>query len=51
MVKGPDLDFVKFVVAKATVELQFGVGIVVCVLLTHPGDEGEVLVVLHAQGA
>lgn len=33
----------------ATVELQFGVGIVTLIILAHPGDEGEVLCVLQPQ--
>lgn len=46
-----DLDFVELVATTAAVELQLGVGIVAPVVLAHPGDEGEVLVVLHAQCA
>ena len=42
------LSFVKPVVS-ATVELQLGVGVIGRVVLAHPGDEGEVLVVLHAE--
>lgn len=43
-----DLDFVELVVA-AAVELQLCVGVVAVVVLAHPRDKGEVLVVLRAQ--
>lgn len=36
-------------VCGATVELQLGVRVVTLVVLAHPGDEGEVLVVLNPE--
>lgn len=36
-------------VCSTTVELQLGVGVIALVVLAHPGDEGEVLGVLHAE--
>lgn len=33
----------------AAVELQLSVGVVTLIVLTHPGDEGEVLSVLNAE--
>lgn len=36
-------------VGSTTVELQLGVRVVTMIVLAHPGDEGEVLGVLHAE--
>lgn len=38
-------------VGGATVELQLRVGVITLIVLAHPGDEGEVLGVLHAERA
>lgn len=36
-------------VSSAAVELQLSVGVITLIVLTHPGDEGEVLCVLNAK--
>lgn len=36
-------------VSSTAVELQLSVGVITLIVLTHPGDEGEVLRVLNAK--
>lgn len=42
------LNFVVFV-GSATVELQLGIRVITLIVFTHPGNKGEVFVVLHPE--